>query len=147
MGADPAALRALVFCAGAAVLKALALGWYGALVRGRHHAYVNPEDAATFGGTVVPAEHPEVQRCQRALRNEGENLAPFLAAIGLHVAAGGGAAATWALGGAFVALRALFSAAYLRAWQPWRTLSYVGATLALLGLLGSAARAALALPS
>lgn len=143
---DPGALEALALCVAAAVTKALALGWYGALVRGRHHAYVNAEDAATFGGTAVPEEHPEVQRCLRALRNEGENLPAFLAVTSLYVALGGSASVTWALGGAFVSLRALFSVAYVRAWQPWRTLSYVLATLALLGLLGLMLREALRLP-
>lgn len=53
--------------------------------------------------------------------------------------------ATWA-SGAFVVMRRIFSVAYIRAWRPWRTVSDVMATPAMLGPLGTSMFAAMGLP-
>jgi microsomal prostaglandin-E synthase 1 len=129
------AFRVYAIACVALVLKMLALAWYGALLRGRAHAYLNDEDTRAFGGRLVSEEAPEVQRALRALRNDTENIPAFLVLGLVFVLQGATALAAWIHFGIFVAGRTCFSVAYVRALQPLRTTSYVVSTLAVIALL------------
>src|SRR5215471_12494117 len=58
------------------------------VARTRAKAYVNPEDARTFGTSPAADEAPMVQRAARAWRNDLENIPIFLILAWIYVAAG-----------------------------------------------------------
>ncbi len=106
-------------------LKTVTLAMIQGAMRARHKTFVRPEDARTYGNNDPAArEVPIVERAQGALRNDGENVPPFLA-IGLAYAMLGcsAAAAPWYFGG-FVALRIAHGALMIWPRQPLRTIVY-----------------------
>jgi uncharacterized membrane protein YecN with MAPEG domain len=118
-------------------LNLLVLWSYSGAVRIRSKTTPNQEDARGKS-SVAPGDPPEVARVLRAYNNAAAAILPF-AVLGLvFVLAGGSRTAGMAIFGAFTAARIAHSIAYLRAQQPWRTLSFgVGAasTLVLMGLI------------
>ncbi len=91
-------------------------------------AFVNPEDAAMFGGAAVPQEVAPVQRAAKAWLNDLENIPMFLILALTYAIAGlsGGAFIIYCL--VFTVARILHTIFYLNAMQPWRTIAYtVGA--------------------
>lgn len=58
-------------------LKALLLGMFTALNRGKIGKFINKEDAEWLGGEVVSLDAPEPSRFFRAQRNALENLLTF----------------------------------------------------------------------
>jgi uncharacterized MAPEG superfamily protein len=58
-------------------LKALLLGMFTALMRGKTGKFINKEDAEWLGGEVLSADAPEAGRFFRAQRNALENLLTF----------------------------------------------------------------------
>jgi len=58
-------------------LKALLLGMFTALKRGKIGKFINKEDAEWLGGEVVSLDAPEPSRFFRAHRNALENLLTF----------------------------------------------------------------------
>lgn len=129
------ALPVFVACAAILVLKMAVVGHLAGALRFRRRAYLNPEDAAAFGGQPRNDEHPDVARALRAHRNDLESTLPFLAVGIPYLLTGPPAALASGLFAAFTALRLAFSVFYLRAWQPWRTLSFVAAEACLLVML------------
>ncbi|CAM3840652.1 Microsomal glutathione S-transferase 1 [Pseudomonas reidholzensis] len=129
-------LVAYASCVLVLFVKMLALSCYQGFYRLRQLAFVNPEDAAVFGRQAGVQELPQVQRAAQAWANDLENIPLFFALGGLCVAVQTpGAATVWLCGG-FTLARVLHSVAYLRAWQPWRTLAYAAGLACLLGMAG-----------
>lgn len=119
-------------------LQMLILGGMTAGTRAKHKGYMNPEDTAVSfkDATLVEgAEHPDVARVQRAHRNLLESLPMFFALGLIAVLAGGAPLPTKICLGVFTAARVLHAIAYIRAMQPWRTISYGVGALALVGLM------------
>ncbi|TVZ40354.1 glutathione S-transferase [Alteromonadaceae bacterium 2753L.S.0a.02] len=76
-------------------LKALLLGMFTALKRGKMGKFINKEDAEWLGGEVVSLDAPEPSRFFRAQRNALENLLPFSVLACCFILIGGnGLAAT-----------------------------------------------------
>ena len=111
------------------------------VVQGRyrlaHGIFTKPEDAACWGdGTVSDAEHSVVDRAQRTLRNDLENVPIFLFLGWTYVALEAwptGAAAYFAI---FVASRIVHTIAYLRPMQPLRNRAYLVGLIVCLALCG-----------
>lgn len=127
-------LRLYALCAIVLVFKMYAVGIYTASTRARLKMALNPEDAARFGAQLSTAEHPEVERVLRAHRNDLENIPPFLILGFIAVLVG---APVWGLRVAFIAFtaaRVVHSLAYIKAMQPWRSMSFGIGTLSVLAL-------------
>lgn len=97
--------------------------------RYQHRGFTNPEDARLFdrifGQKPDSTGHSElVDRAQRVLRNDGENVPIFLFTAIAYLQLG-----CWQPGLAiycmlFVTGRIIHMISYLAALQPWRNLSY-----------------------
>ena len=109
-----------------------------ALVQGQGRvsagAFVIPEDAKLFHGTEVASEPPIVERASRAWRNDLENIPIFLILGWIYVAAGLShkAFAFYCL--VFTLMRIVHTYTYIKAMQPWRTVSYTIGLLAMFAM-------------
>lgn len=131
--ADPA-FRTYAVCSAILAIKMLLTGNYTTLQRMRNKAFVNPEDASSFGGTPSEQEHPAVAHALRIQRNDLENV-PLFWAIGLvFVLSGASATAAWWYCWTFTIARLVHWVAYLNHLQPWRALMYFVGYLAILGM-------------
>ncbi|MGM0555547.1 MAG: MAPEG family protein [Myxococcota bacterium] len=104
---------------------ALVQGYY----RMTRKVYAKPEDAAAYGDGQVRQELPIVQRGQRALRNDLENIPIFLFVAWSYIELG-----CWEMGvhiyfPIFVLARFLHTIVYLKPKQPARTIAYATGAL------------------
>jgi prostaglandin-E synthase 1 len=127
--------RLYALCVIVLVLKMNATGIFTAMTRGRLKVAVNPEDAASFGAQLTAAEHPDVERVLRAHRNDLENIPSFFILGLIAVMAGAPLLGMQIAFIAFTAARVLHTIAYVKAMQPWRTMSFGIGTLAKLALM------------
>jgi len=82
-------LDAFGIAAVALFFKMFAVAFFQAHLRSKHDAFARPEDAETYGsGDVADEDLPAVDRAQRTLRNDVENIPIFLALAGCYVAMG-----------------------------------------------------------
>ncbi|WP_158502119.1 MAPEG family protein [Vitiosangium sp. GDMCC 1.1324] len=116
--------RLYALCAIVLVIKMQAVGIATARTRARLKVALNAEDAARFGAQLVNAEHPEVERVLRAHRNDLENIPVFLILGFIAVLAGAPPLGLQICLIAFTAARVVHSIAYVKAMQPWRSLSF-----------------------
>ncbi len=98
-------------------------------------AFVNPEDARTFGVKEAAEELPDVQRAARAWRNDLENIPIFLILAWIYVSAGLSAAAFAIYCAVFVLARIAHTICYLNSIQPARTITFAVGGLATLALM------------
>ncbi len=108
-------------------------------VRARGGIAVNPEDGRRFGAQVAEGDPPAVARYLRAHRNAEATIYPFLLIGLIYVLAGGSAAVAIPVFGLFAMARIAHSIVYLKALQPWRTVTFAVSLLALLALMASTA--------
>ncbi len=115
-------------------------------VRMRTKTTLNPEDAKTVvsGAAVVEGEPPEVARVMRVHRNTFDNTLPFLVLGLAFVTLRPAILEVEILFGTFTVARILYTIAYLKGLQPWRSLFYGISVLAYLGLVVEVIRHALA---
>jgi prostaglandin-E synthase 1 len=145
-------LSTTAFCAYAIFAVALcillvAIDVFGGVFRARTKTTPNEEDAASdlFNGSRVEEEDPDgVARVMRAHRNALSNIVPFLILMWLYVALGATAPWVVALCGVFTAMRVIHAVTYIRAIQPWRTISFQIGTLCIFVTAIQVARAAVA---
>jgi glutathione S-transferase len=105
-----------------------------ALYQGRHRltskVFAKEEDAAYWGdGTVAERDLPQVERAQRALRNDLENIPMFLLLAFAYLLYDLWEQGAYIYIGLFVIARIVHTWSYLRPRQPLRNRAY------LLGLL------------
>jgi prostaglandin-E synthase 1 len=122
-------------CAIILVLKMNAVGIYTGVTRSRLKVAMNPEDAARFGAQVAATEHPEVERVLRAHRNDVENIPTFLILGLIAILAGAPVLGLQICFIAFTVARVAHSVAYLKALQPWRSVSFGMGQLSALSLM------------
>ena len=125
-------------CAAVLCLKMIVVGHYTGVTRMRRAVYLNPEDAKAFSNMEVEgagAEHPDVDRGLRAHRNDLESTLPFLAIGLVYVLMGPPLLLAKVLFIGFTVLRCVFSLFYIRAMQPWRSVSFLLGELCLLTML------------
>jgi glutathione S-transferase len=132
--ANPA-FQTYALCSAILAVKMLLTGNYTTLARMRNKAYINEEDARTFGGTAAgQQEHPAVAHALRIQRNDLENI-PLFFVIGLiYVLQGASPFATAAYCWTFTIARLVHWVAYLNHLQPWRAISYFVGYLCILGM-------------
>lgn len=117
--------------------KMIGVALFQGVMRMRHNTFAKPEDADFYGdGEAAPAELPVVDRAQRTLRNDLENIPIFLFLSWCYVEL-----SLWPTGaliyfGVFAATRYLHTATYLKPLQPYRTIAYATGLLVMLALSG-----------
>ena len=116
----------------------LALGFITASRRAKHKGYRNPEDTVVSAkdATLVEAvEHPDVARVIRAHRNLLESLPIFFALGLLCVIVGIAPLGAKICFGVFTGGRVLHAIVYIKGLQPWRTMFFAFASLALVAMM------------
>jgi uncharacterized MAPEG superfamily protein len=93
--------------------------------RFRTRSFSAPEDAKLAGVAFTPRQANIVERCNSVWRNDVENLPLFLALALTYVLLGASLASASKLFAAYVVLRYLHTAVYLRGLQPWRAVFYL----------------------
>jgi len=128
--ADPT-MRLFAACASILVLKMSFTSLATAVLRNLRGVYVSPEDYAFRGRPQGPPDE-QIERIRRAHRNDLEAILPFLA-VGLLAATSGAVSyrAAWWLFVPFTAARVLHTVAYSLGLQPWRSILFGIADLAL----------------
>jgi uncharacterized MAPEG superfamily protein len=106
-------------------------------IRARSGVAINPEDGARYGAQVRESDPPAVARFLRAHRNAEATIYPFLLLGLLYVLAGGGAGAAVPIFATFTVARIAHSIVYLRAMQPWRTITFATSLLAIIALMAA----------
>src|SRR5262245_11656968 len=130
------AFKLYAICSVLLALNLLFIANYTAIVRTRGKVVVNKEDARVVkGGEAAETEHPNVLRVHRAHRNALENIAVFWAIGLIYALTGPTALGAKAYFFTFTAARWLHTFFYLKAIQPFRTISFVVGALALLGMM------------
>jgi len=132
---DPA-FFALAICTVVSAVNILVLWNMSGAVRGGTKTTHNPEDATYFKGNLAEADPPEVARVLRVHRNTADNTAPFLLLGLVFIQLGPAPLAAQIYFYGFAAARVLYSFAYLKGLQPWRTIFYGLGVLATLALAG-----------
>ncbi|HEX8825448.1 MAG TPA: MAPEG family protein [Archangium sp.] len=127
--------RLYALCAIVLVVKMFAVGVLTAVTRSRLKVALNPEDAARFGAQLTTSEHPDVERVQRAHRNDLENIPAFLIIGLIAVMAGAPVLGMRIAFIAFTAARVAHTLTYVKAMQPWRSMSFFIGTLSMLSLM------------
>lgn len=116
-------------------LKMSAISFVQGRARTAAKAFANPEDAAMFGGTIVPQEVAGVQRASKAWMNDLENIPIFLILALVYAIAGLSSTAFIIYCVVFTVARILHTIFYLSAVQPWRTIAYTVGALTSLALM------------
>jgi uncharacterized membrane protein YecN with MAPEG domain len=133
LSANPA-FRTYAFCTAILALKMVYSAIYTATRRSKNQSFINAEDAAAFGtpgATVSEQEHPEVAHALRIQRNDLETI-PIFFAVGLvYVLTGASPFGARFFCWIFTLARLAHTYCYLRHIQPWRGVSFVVATSAL----------------
>jgi uncharacterized MAPEG superfamily protein len=133
--ADNPAFLAYALATIVLALNLLALWVTSGARRARGGIAINPEDGARYGVSVSDMDPPVVARYLRAHRNAEATIYPFLLVGMVYVLAGGGAALAIPIFSVFVVARIAHSIVYLRALQPWRTITFAASLLAILALI------------
>ena len=136
-----AALPVFALCSSFLIFKMLVIGHLTGAARFRKGAFGNAEDYDAFKleAGEAGADHPDVQRYQRAHHNDLESTIPFLAVGMVYLATGPSPGLASGLMIGFTLLRTAFSFFYLYAIQPFRTLSFILAEICLVVMLGQTA--------
>ena len=114
-------------CCAVLVLKMFAVGHYTGLARFFKRSFLNLEDSQAFlqGEGLVHEEHPDVDRALRSHRNDLENILPFMILGAIYLQIDSSLQLARNLFITFTVARVLFSIAYFKAWQPWRSLLFL----------------------
>lgn len=127
--------RLYALCVIVLILKMNATGIFTAMTRARLKVALNAEDAARFGAQLTTAEHPDVDRVLRAHRNDLENIPSFFLLGLIAVMVGAPVLGMQITFIAFTAARVVHTVSYVKAMQPWRSMSFGIGTLANLALM------------
>lgn len=123
-------LDAFALAAVALFLKMLAVALFQGVMRKTHNTFAKPEDAEFYGdGEAAEAELPVVDRAQRTLRNDLENIPIFLFLAWCFVELNVWPSAAPIYFTIFVVARIAHTLFYLKPLQPYRTISYAVGSL------------------
>jgi glutathione S-transferase len=128
--ADPV-VRLYGFCAAVLVIKMLVTANLTGVYRTSRKVYATPEDYRFFGQEPVSRRDEDIERIRRSHQNDLENILPFLG-IGLVYALSGPSYTMAAvLFIVFTVSRVLYTVVYVAGLQPWRTILFAVAQIAL----------------
>jgi uncharacterized MAPEG superfamily protein len=128
--ADPS-MRLFAVCAAILVIKMLLTANLTGILRTVRRVYAAPEDYRLFGQEPVMKTDEQIERIRRAHRNDLENILPFLVIGFLYALTGPSYTVAWWLFVLFTVARLLHTAVYVAGLQPWRTVSFGVASVAL----------------
>jgi uncharacterized MAPEG superfamily protein len=128
-------LRIYAITAIVLALKMSAIAFVQGRARNSSKVFLNPEDAATFGGQAAAQEPEMVQRASRAWRNDLENIPIFLILAWIYVMAGLSATAFTIYCVVFMVARIVHTICYINSIQPWRTVAFTIGTAAMVALI------------
>jgi uncharacterized MAPEG superfamily protein len=134
--ANPAFL-AYVFTCLLLSLNLLMLWVSSGAMRAKGGIAINPEDGARYNASVSELDPPHVARLLRAHRNAEATIYPFLLLGLVYVLAGGGAWIAVPIFTIFIVARIVHSIVYLKAMQPWRTISFAASLFAIFAMMGA----------
>jgi uncharacterized MAPEG superfamily protein len=103
--------------------------------RARSGVAINAEDGARYGAPVSDSDPPEVARLLRIHRNAEASIYPFLLLGLVYVLLQGPARVATPIFVTFVLARLAHSIVYIRALQPWRTITFAASLLMILALI------------
>jgi uncharacterized MAPEG superfamily protein len=128
--ADPT-MRLFALCAAILVVKILVTANITGILRTSHKVYATPEDYRFFGQEPVTTRDEQIERVRRAHLNDLENILPFLAVGFLYALVGPSSRIAWWLLVSFTVARLVHTGAYIAGLQPWRTVAFGVAQIAL----------------
>jgi uncharacterized membrane protein YecN with MAPEG domain len=104
-------------------------------IRAKSKVAINAEDGALYGAPISDIDPPAVARVLRAHRNAEATIYPFLLLGLVYVLAGGRAWIATPIFVIFTLARIAHSVVYLRAKQPWRTVTFAVSLLMIFVLI------------
>lgn len=128
--ADPV-VRLYCICAAVLVIKMLATANLTGIYRTSRKVYATPEDYRFFGLDPVSRRDEDIERVRRSHQNDLENVLPFLGIGFLYALSGPSYTMAAVLFILFTVARVLYTAAYVASLQPWRTVLFGVAQVAL----------------
>ena len=133
---DPLTFKVYAASTVALALLLLGLALLTAATRSKAKRFINAEDLPVMppGSEQAEADHPDVQKVQRAHRNAQENIFLFFGLGFVYVLAGASPKAALGLFPLFVVARLLHAVFYVKGVQPARTGVFVLGLLALVGM-------------
>lgn len=137
MNISPLLAAAYGYTAAALALILMALWILSGVARARSGVTLNAEDGAKWNKPVEPADPPAVARVLRAHANAEALSYPFLALGAAFVLLNGNVLFAKVVFAGFVVARLLHAVAYLRSWQPARSIFFALSFFLLLGLAGA----------
>jgi len=123
-------VRLFAICAGILALNMLLIGTACGILRVIRGVYITAEDYR-FMGKEPKRPDETIERIRRAHQNSLEHIVPFFG-VGLPYALSGASYHTaWWLFVSFTTARVLHTAAYVAGLQPWRSIFFEVANIAL----------------
>ncbi len=130
-------------CTAILVIKMLITANGTGILRTGRKVYATPEDYRFFGQEPRMARDEDIERIRRAHQNDLENILPFFAVGLVYALTGPSYTMAAVLFLAFTIARVAHTVVYIAGLQPWRTIAfaiaqialYVMAIAALVGLL------------
>ena len=132
------AFRSYAFCCAILGVKMLFSAVYTGTRRQRHQGYINPEDASFFGSsaaTVATEEAPAVAHALRIQRNDLESIPLFFTIGLLYVLTGASPFGARVYFWTYTLARIAHTYFYTNHIQPWRAVSFVVGTAAIVGMI------------
>ena len=127
---DPS-IRVFAVCAAILVIKMLATANLTGGLRTARRVYATPEDYSFFGQEPVMKRDELIERIRRAHQNDLENILPFLVIGFLYALTGPSPTVAWWLLVIFTVARLAHTVVYVAGLQPWRTVVFAVAQIAL----------------
>ncbi len=124
------AMHLFVLCAAILTLKMLLTAAAIGTLRVIKGVFITPEDYAFAAKTPSGADE-QIERLRRAHQNDLENVLPFLVVGFLYALSGPSYRLAWWLFWSFTTARILHTVTYALGLQPWRTLLFEVANVAL----------------
>jgi len=128
--ADPV-MRVFAVCTAILGLKILVTANYTGILRTSRRTYATPEDYRFFGIDPAMRVDEQIERIRRAHHNDLENILPFFAVGFLYALTGPSYWVAWWLFVSFTVARLVHTAVYIGGLQPWRTIAFGVADIAL----------------
>jgi len=128
--ADPV-LRLFSACTAILAIKILVTANYTGILRTTRRTYATPEDYRFFGLDPATRVDEQIERIRRAHQNDLENILPFFAVGFLYALSGPSYSAAWWFFVTFTVARIAHTVVYIAGLQPWRTIAFAVAQIAL----------------
>jgi prostaglandin-E synthase 1 len=117
-------VRTLVLVNVLLVFKLISSGNITSSLRLSRKVFANPEDYAARHVAPSTAADAQVERSRRAHQNDLENILPFMPLSMMYALTSPSHTLFASLSWAFLGARVLYTIAYFRGLQPWRSIAF-----------------------